>query len=63
MDAREALATMNETMLVLGYTLVETVAPGNPPEVVVTVVPTNRSANWWGRMQTGRMCGRRCRCR
>jgi type II secretory pathway component GspD/PulD (secretin) len=41
--ARQAINSLNSTLLTLGYTLVESVR-GDPPRVVVTVVPTRADA-------------------
>jgi type II secretory pathway component GspD/PulD (secretin) len=41
--ARQAINSLNSTILALGYTLVESVR-GNPPRVVLTVVPTRANA-------------------
>jgi len=43
MAAREAINSVNDALLVLGYTMVETVK-GDPPVVVATVLPTRRDA-------------------
>jgi type II secretory pathway component GspD/PulD (secretin) len=41
--ARQAINSLNSTILALGYTLVESVR-GNPPRIVLTVVPTRSDA-------------------
>ena len=43
MAAREAINSVNDALLVLGYTMVETVK-GDPPAVVATLLPTRRDA-------------------
>jgi type II secretory pathway component GspD/PulD (secretin) len=43
MSAREALNSLNGTIVALGYSLVESVR-GEPPRVVVTIVPTRNDA-------------------
>jgi type II secretory pathway component GspD/PulD (secretin) len=41
--ARQAINSLNSTILALGYTVVESVR-GNPPRIVLTVVPTRANA-------------------
>jgi type II secretory pathway component GspD/PulD (secretin) len=42
-SARQAINSLNSTILALGYTLVESVR-GDPPRIVLTVVPTRSDA-------------------